>query len=93
MLIINSLIFYEILTQYVFLIKKYAWEIANELLQRQTDVDSCYFGAQMIRHKILFSFHELPTDAVISLHTSLMQQLSKINKETDNIIVTQVTYK
>ncbi|XKL63826.1 hypothetical protein PGB90_006190 [Kerria lacca] len=69
---------------------KYAWEIANELLQRQTDVDSCYFGAQMIRHKILFSFHELPTDAVISLHTSLMQQLSKINKETDNIIVTQL---
>lgn len=44
----------------------------------------------MIRNKIMFSFHELPQEAVLSLHSSLMQQLSKITEETDHVIITQV---
>lgn len=38
----------------------------------------------------MFSLHELPQEAVLSLHSSLMQHLSKINEDTDNAIITQV---
>jgi transportin-3 len=47
-------------------------------------------GAQMIRSKIILSFHELPQDAVLSLHNSLMQHLKEISSDTEKIIVTQV---
>lgn len=68
----------------------YGWKVADELLQRQVDIHSCYFGAQTIRNKIMFSLHELPQEAVLSLHSSLMQHLSKINEDTDNAIITQL---
>lgn len=38
----------------------------------------------------MYSFHELPQDAIISLHSSLMQRLNEITEETNNLIVTQV---
>lgn len=38
----------------------------------------------------MFSLHELPQEAVLSLHSSLMQHLSKITEDTDNAIITQV---
>lgn len=69
----------------------HAWEIADQLLlQKNCDVDMCYFGAQMIRNKIMYSFHELPQDAIVSLHSSLMQRLNEITEETKNLIVTQL---
>ena len=44
----------------------------------------------MIRSKIMLSFHELPQDAILSLHNSLMQQLKEVTSDTEKIIVTQV---
>lgn len=44
----------------------------------------------MIRNKIMYSFHELPQEAIISLHSSLMQRLNEVTDETNSLIITQV---
>ena len=67
-----------------------AWSVADELLQRATDMDCCYFGAQIMRNKIIFSLHELPQDKILELHSSLMQKLIDLSNKTENFIVTQV---
>lgn len=60
------------------------------MLQQKRDLESCYFAAQTMRTKIQMSFHELPTEAHISLRDSLLDHISQINEHTNSVIVTQV---
>ncbi|XP_075224525.1 transportin 3 isoform X1 [Lycorma delicatula] len=68
----------------------YAWKVADELLHRHADIESCYFAAQTMRTKIQLSFHELPIEAHSSLRDSLLEHLSKVNENTSSVIVTQL---
>lgn len=53
-------------------------------------MESCYFGAQTLRTKIQFAFHELPPEAHGSLRDSMLDHLRQINEHTNTVIVTQV---
>ena len=53
-------------------------------------MESCYFGAQTLRTKIQFAFHELPQEAHTSLRDSMFDHLRQINEHTSTVIVTQV---
>lgn len=53
-------------------------------------MESCYFGAQTLRTKIQFAFHELPSEAHNSLRDSMLNHLRQINEHTNTVIVTQV---
>ncbi|KAH7986571.1 hypothetical protein HPB49_025903 [Dermacentor silvarum] len=68
-----------------------AWKIADELLQQNVDLESCYFAAQTMRTKIQYVFHELPPESHGSLRDSLMEHLAKVNKDTAPVIVTQLS--
>ncbi|ELU14313.1 hypothetical protein CAPTEDRAFT_142893 [Capitella teleta] len=68
----------------------YAWQIADQLLQLNQDVESCYFAAQTMRTKIQYAFHELPVTSHESLRDSLMNHCMKISQETPPVIVTQL---
>lgn len=68
----------------------FAWKIADEMLHKQHDMESCYFAAQTMRTKIQLAFHELPPEAHSSLRDSLLEHISNVNENTNNIIVTQV---
>ncbi|XP_043274763.1 transportin-3 isoform X2 [Venturia canescens] len=68
----------------------YAWKVADEMLQQKRDLGSCYFAAQTMRTKIQMSFHELPTEAHISLRDSLLEYISQIDEHTNSVIVTQL---
>ncbi|XP_014226536.1 transportin-3 [Trichogramma pretiosum] len=69
----------------------YAWKIADEMLLQKRDLESCYFAAQTMRSKIQLSFHELPASSHVSLRDSLLDHISQINKNTNPIIVTQLS--
>ncbi|XP_064490151.1 transportin-3-like [Ornithodoros turicata] len=69
----------------------YAWKIADELLHKHMDLESCYFAAQTMRTKIQYYFHELPVESHTSLRDSLMEHLSKVNEDTAPVIVTQLS--
>ena len=56
-------------------------------------MESCYFGAQTLRTKIQFAFHELPPEAHSSLRDSMLDHLRQINEHTNTVIVTQVIFK
>jgi transportin-3 len=68
----------------------HSWKIANQLLQDKYDMHSCYFAAQTMRSKIQNSFHELPATAHESLRNSLLEHISHITNDTNQIIVTQL---
>lgn len=68
-----------------------AWRIADELLQQNVDLESCYFAAQTMRTKIQYVFHELPPESHASLRDSLMEHLAKVSKDTAPVIVTQLS--
>lgn len=68
----------------------FAWKIADHLLHVKKDMESCYFGAQTLRTKIQFAFHELPLEAHTSLRDSMLDHLQKINEHTNTVIVTQL---
>ncbi|XP_040069100.2 transportin-3 isoform X2 [Ixodes scapularis] len=68
-----------------------AWKIADELLQQNLDLESCYFAAQTMRTKIQYVFHELPVESHASLRDSLMGHLSRVNEQTAPVIVTQLS--
>ncbi|XP_050046846.1 transportin-3 isoform X1 [Dermacentor andersoni] len=68
-----------------------AWKIADELLQQNVDLESCYFAAQTMRTKIQYVFHELPPESHVSLRDSLMEHLAKVTKDTAPVIVTQLS--
>lgn len=65
----------------------YAWKVADELLLRKENVESCYFAAQTLRIKLQHSFAELPAEAYVSLKDSLLVHLSTIQ---ENAIQTQL---
>ncbi|KAE8750021.1 hypothetical protein FOCC_FOCC003145 [Frankliniella occidentalis] len=67
-----------------------AWNISNELLQQQHDLESCYFAAQTMRTKIQLSFHELPVDVHESLRDSLISHIRQVTDTTNTVIVTQL---
>lgn len=69
----------------------HSWEIADQLLQRKHDLNSCTFAAQTMRNKIQNSFHELPESAHESLRQSLLEHISHITLETKPVIVTQLS--
>jgi len=71
----------------------YAWKIADELLARKVDLNSCYLAAQTMRSKLQNSFHELPQDSHASLRDALLNHLSKLDDTTDGVIATQVLPK
>uniref|UniRef100_A0A1E1XKR9 Transportin-3 n=1 Tax=Amblyomma sculptum TaxID=1581419 RepID=A0A1E1XKR9_AMBSC len=68
-----------------------AWKIADELLQQNLDLESCYFAAQTMRTKIQYAFHELPPESHSSLRDSLLGHLAKVTKDTPQVIVTQLS--
>lgn len=68
-----------------------AWKIADELLQQNLDLESCYFAAQTMRTKIQYAFHELPPESHSSLRDSLLEHLAKVTKDTPQVIVTQLS--
>ncbi|GAB6030207.1 Transportin-3 [Chamberlinius hualienensis] len=68
----------------------HAWKVADELLQRRLDVESCYFAAQTMRTKIQYAFHELPESAHESLRDSLLVHIGNITQETSQVIITQL---
>ncbi|XP_044748390.1 transportin-3 [Coccinella septempunctata] len=68
----------------------YAWTIADEILHRKKDLQSCCFAAQTMRSKILNSFHELPLDAHTSLRDSLVEHISQVDENTNSAIVRQL---
>ncbi|CAG5115054.1 unnamed protein product [Candidula unifasciata] len=69
----------------------YAWQIADQLLQLNQSLESCYFAAQTMRTKIQYAFHELPPESHQSLRDSLLGHASKIAPGTPPVIVTQLS--
>lgn len=65
----------------------YAWKVADEILLRKENIESCYFAAQTLRIKLQHSFAELPEEAYVSLKDSLLIHLSAIQ---ENAIQTQL---
>ena len=63
----------------------FAWTISDQLLQRQMDVETCYFAAQTMRSKIQYSFHELPPEAHVSLRNSLLDHLTGLTPATSQV--------
>ncbi|CAH1799403.1 unnamed protein product [Owenia fusiformis] len=68
----------------------FAWQIADQLLQINQDVESCYFAAQTMKIKIQYAFHELPATAHMSLRDSLLNHAAKVGPATPPVIVTQL---
>ncbi|KAG5443995.1 Transportin-3 [Clonorchis sinensis] len=68
----------------------YAWEISDQLLYMNRDLNSCYFGAQTIRIKIQCYFTELPTSSHEGLKNSLLEHVKKLNAETSVPIANQL---
>ncbi|XP_015793421.1 transportin-3 [Tetranychus urticae] len=66
----------------------YAWEIADQLLIRRSDVETCYFAAQTLRMKLQNSFSELPPDSYTSLRNSIINHCKEINVK---VIQTQLS--
>ena len=69
----------------------FAWTISDQLLQRQLDVETCYFAAQTMRSKIQYSFHELPSEAHVSLRNSLLDHLTGLTPATSQVSFTDCT--
>ncbi|XP_014219167.1 transportin-3-like [Copidosoma floridanum] len=69
----------------------WSWKISDEMLQQQKDMQSCYFASQTIKSKIRNCFQELPAESHVSLRDSLLNHISQINKNTDVVIVTQLS--
>lgn len=66
----------------------YAWQLADQLLIRKHDVESCYFGAQTLRMKLQNNFSELPQNAYASLRTTILQHLQTFDEK---VIQTQLS--
>ncbi|XP_050298662.1 transportin-3 [Anthonomus grandis grandis] len=68
----------------------HAWSIADEVLHKKPDLESCYFAAQTMRTKIHQSFYELPQNVHAALRDSLLEHISQINEGTNTVITTQL---
>lgn len=69
----------------------YAWHVSDQLLRDQQGLESCYFAAQTMRTKIQYAFHELPVNSHQSLRDSLLDHGGKLNSESPQAIVTQLS--
>ncbi|XP_064600886.1 LOW QUALITY PROTEIN: transportin-3-like [Liolophura sinensis] len=69
----------------------FAWQVADQLLRLNHDLESCYFAAQTMRTKIQYAFHELPAASHQSLRDSLLDHASKVTVDTPPSIVTQLS--
>eukprot|EP00062_Callorhinchus_milii_P024425 gi/632984318/ref/XP_007909082.1/ PREDICTED: transportin-3 [Callorhinchus milii] len=67
----------------------YAWEISDQLLQMQQEVELCYFAAQTMKMKIQTSFNELPPETHLALRDSLLTHIQNL-KDISPVIVTQL---
>ena len=65
----------------------FAWQIADQLLIKRLDYESCYFAAQTLKTKIQYNFGELPPEAVDSLKNSVIAHLVNIDEK---VIQTQL---
>ncbi|XP_035433537.2 transportin-3 [Spodoptera frugiperda] len=68
----------------------HSWKIADELLQKRKDMNSCYFAAQTMRSKVQHSLNELPPDSLVSLRDSLVAHLELTSPETSASVLTQL---
>ncbi|KAK3097484.1 hypothetical protein FSP39_010037 [Pinctada imbricata] len=69
----------------------YAWQVSDHLLRLNQSLESSYFAAQTMRTKIQYAFHELPAASHNSLRDSLLEHVSKLNADTQPIILTQLS--
>ncbi|KAL4710626.1 hypothetical protein ACJJTC_003262 [Scirpophaga incertulas] len=69
----------------------HSWKIADELLQHKKDVHSCYFAAQTMRSKVQHNLSELPSESLISLRDSLINNLEGTSPDTNAAILTQLS--
>ena len=60
----------------------HGWTIADQLLIRKHDKESCYFGAQTLRMKLQNNFSELPQSAYGSLRNTIIQHLQTFDEKT-----------
>ncbi|XP_048376990.1 transportin-3-like isoform X1 [Stegostoma tigrinum] len=67
----------------------FSWQISDQLLRLQRDIESCYFAAQTMKMKIQYSFYELPPEMHSSLRDSLLTHLECL-KDLSQAIVTQL---
>ncbi|KAK4474411.1 hypothetical protein MN116_001569 [Schistosoma mekongi] len=68
----------------------YAWQISDQLLYMNRDLNSCYFGAQTIRKKIQCHFTELPAVSHDGLKNSLLQHVKELREDTSLPIANQL---
>ncbi|KAH8864267.1 Transportin-3 [Schistosoma japonicum] len=68
----------------------YAWQISDQLLYMNRDLNSCYFGAQTIRKKIQCHFTELPAESHDGLKNSLLQHVKELREDTSLPIANQL---
>lgn len=69
----------------------HSWKIADELLQQQKDLNSCYFAAQTMRSKVQHNLSELPSEALTSLRDTLIAHLERTSPGTTSSILTQLS--
>lgn len=67
----------------------YAWEIADQLLRLNVNVETSYFAAQTMRTKVQYYFHELQQSQYQSLRDSLLGHLFTL-RNASHAIVTQL---
>lgn len=67
----------------------YAWEIADQLLRLNINVETSYFAAQTMRTKVQYYFYELQPAQYQSLKDSLLDHLCTLHS-VSNAIVTQL---
>ncbi|GCB63304.1 hypothetical protein scyTo_0007374 [Scyliorhinus torazame] len=67
----------------------FSWQISDQLLRLQRDIESCYFAAQTMKMKIQYSFYELPPEMHLALRDSLLTHLESL-KDLSQAIVTQL---
>jgi transportin-3 len=66
-----------------------AWEISNQLLHLQRDIETSHFAAQTMRTKIQYSFDELPMATYEALRESLISHLTNLC-ESPHVVTTQL---
>lgn len=68
----------------------FAWEVSDQLLYQNYNIQASYFAAQTIRKKIQRSFNELPVESHEALRDSLIAHIRAITADTKSIIITQL---
>ncbi|XP_028408410.1 transportin-3-like [Dendronephthya gigantea] len=64
----------------------FAWEIADQLLTAKQSTTSCFIGAQTMRTKIQYFFHELQPAQYESLKNSLLDHITHLYHSTPAIL-------